>query len=405
MLTDRLFLIAVILISAGTGALSAYLLWRRKAGRRMRITLNGINLLRAGDFSNRLPLTGQSETDAIVDLFNSMMTALKEERRALREKNHFLDLLINVSPMGIIILDTDGKIDFGNRAAEGFLGMSPADEFHGLSLDGIKNGLGAVLADLADGEMKVVRLNDSMIYRCHRLSFMEKGVKHPFLLIEKLTDEVMKAERKAYEKVIRLMAHEINNSIAGIISMIETASIAVDDEELSEALLSCGARCRDMGVFISKFAAAVKLPDPVFSSVELNSLLKVWSRRLESLCAVYNTEFRMVIPEKSFYARIDSVLIEQAVINIVKNAAESAGPGGIVVVTLSESGPTLIISDNGEGITPEAAGSLFTPFFSTKEKGHGLGLTLVSEILNAHGCRFSLQTEKDGLTRFKIHFQ
>lgn len=372
--------------------------------RPLRSIANGIDLLRAQDFSSRLSPVGQREADRIVDMFNGMMASLKQERLKLREQNHFLDLLIEVSPMGIVTLDDDGRISGANRAAARFLDFDTAKEMAGLTPADIRSTLGNVLVSLKDREVKVVRLNDSMVYRCSRLSFMESGISHPFYLIEKLTDEVMKAERKSYEKVIRMMAHEVNNSLAGIISVMDTAAEEVDDPDLSEAIEACKIRCSDMGSFITKFASAVKIPEPTRTNVDLIDLLRKRATLFESICSATGSRLRMSLPDKEVTVFIDPVLMEQVITNIIKNAAESAGKGGKVDVDIESPGTTLVITDNGPGISAEAAEMLFTPFFTTKESGHGLGLLLVSEVLNSHGCRFSLETSPDSLTRFRIRF-
>ena len=370
----------------------------------LRSIANGIDLLRAQDFSSRLSPVGQREADRIVDMFNGMMASLKQERLKLREQNHFLDLLIDVSPMGIIMLGNDGRIADTNRAAARFLEFDIPKDLYGLQMQEISSTLGNVLQCLKDKEVKVVRLYDSMVYRLSRLSFMESGMSHPFYLIEKLTDEVMKAERKSYEKVIRMMAHEVNNSLAGIISVMETAEEEITDPDLSEAVEACKRRCLDMGAFITKFASAVKIPEPSKRNVDLTVLLRSRTPLFESICAATGSRLSMALPEKETSVFIDPVLIEQVVTNIVKNAAESAGAGGKVEISIEEPGATLVITDNGPGISPEAADMLFTPFFTTKQTGHGLGLLLVSEVLNSHACRFSLQTYPDSLTRFRIRF-
>ncbi len=370
----------------------------------LRTIANGVDLLRAQDFSSRLSHVGQREADKIVDMFNGMMASLKQERLKLREQNHFLDLLIDVSPMGIILIGSDGTITGGNRAAARFLDIDSAKDMSGLRPEDIQSTLGKVLCSLQDREVKVVRLNDSMVYRCSRLSFMESGISHPFYLIEKLTDEVMKAERKSYEKVIRMMAHEVNNSLAGIISVMETAEEEVDDPDLSEAITACEDRCRDMGAFITKFASAVKIPEPTKRNTDLAELLRSRTPLFESICSATGSKLTISLPDKETSVFIDPVLIEQVVTNIVKNAAESAGQGGTVEISIDGPGTRLTVTDDGPGISPEAAEMLFTPFFTTKESGHGLGLLLVSEVLNSHGCRFSLETCPDGLTRFRIRF-
>lgn len=376
----------------------------RNVMRPLRTIANGVDLLRAQDFSSRLSPVGQREADRIVDMFNGMMTSLKQERLKLREQNHFLDLLVDVSPMGIITLDTDGRIAGANRAATKFLDFDTVKEMIGLSPEEIHSALGNMLSILKDKEMKVVRLNDSMVYRLSRLSFMESGISHPFYLIEKLTDEVMKAERKSYEKVIRMMAHEVNNSLAGIISVMETAEEEIQDSDMKEAISACEDRCRDMGAFITKFASAVKIPEPIKRNVDLTELLRSRTPLFESICTETGSKLKMHLSDTETPVFIDPVLIEQVITNIVKNAAESAGEGGLVEIRIENPGARLIITDNGPGISPEAAEMLFTPFFTTKETGHGLGLLLVSEVLNSHACRFSLETGSDSLTRFKIKF-
>lgn len=407
--------VALMLIDSGTiayklvGAVALLgilllIVFYRNVMKPLRTIANGVDLLRAQDFSSRLSHVGQLEADRIVDMFNGMMSSLKQERLKLREQNHFLDLLVDVSPMGIIMLGKDGRISSANRAAAHFLDFDTAKEMTGLSPKDIHTSLANMLCALKDKEMKVVRLNDSMVYRLSRLSFMESGMSHPFYMIEKLTDEVMKAERKSYEKVIRMMAHEVNNSLAGITSVMDTAEEEIQDPDMKEAIVACKDRCRDMGAFITKFASAVKIPEPMKRNTDLSQLLRSRTPLFESICSATGSSLTMTLPESETPVFIDPVLIEQVVTNIVKNAAESAGEGGKVEIRIEGPGARLVVTDNGPGISPEAAEMLFTPFFTTKETGHGLGLLLVSEVLNSHGCRFSLETGSDSLTRFRIKF-
>lgn len=377
----------------------------RKVLRPMRSIANGVDLLRAQDFSSRLSHVGQKQADKIVDLFNGMMRALKEERLRLREQNHFLDLIIGASPMGIILLkpDSDFLISDANKAAVRFLGKNDDENINGLRLSDIPSPLSATLASLVDHEVKVVRLSNAMVLRCSRLSFMESGIRHPFLLVESLTEEVMRAERKSYEKVIRMMAHEVNNSLAGMISVVDTAADSTEEPDLCEALHATSQRGKDMGAFITKFASAVKIPEPVKVSLELQDLLQRWQPLLESVCSAAGATLELCMPDNPLPVCADPVLMEQVVTNIVKNGAESAGTAGRVRIYV-EGKTTLTIEDNGPGISAEASESLFTPFFTTKPEGHGLGLIFVTEVLHAHRIPFSLQTEPDGLTRFRLHF-
>ena len=201
---------------------------------------NGMDLLREQDFSSRRTPVGQKEADLIVLVFNRMMEQLKDERLRLREQNHFLDLLVSVSPMGLIILTLDGHVSMINAAALRYLDYVTDDEVKGRLLCELTSPLAEEIERIPKDASKTVRLSDSMIYRCSRLSFVDRGFAHPFILIESLTSEVVKAEKKAYEKVIRMIAHEVNNTVAGITSTLDTVDGALecmdDTEDLREVM-------------------------------------------------------------------------------------------------------------------------------------------------------------------------
>ena len=122
------------------------------------------------------------------------------------------------------------------------------------------------------------------------------------------------------------------------------------------------------------------------------------------MCVKQNVNFRLSLPQHPVEVNVDSVLFEQVLINIVKNAVESIGSDGEVMVTVSANPPSIVIADNGPGISEDAVEKLFSPFFSTKSNGQGIGLMFISEVLHKHGCRFSLETCDDGWTRFSIYF-
>ena len=154
----------------------------------------------------------------------------------------------------LLLLQTDRIISI-NPVGAAFLGFSTMEEALKVNLKNIDTPLGRVLASLSSGEVRTVRLSDSMIFRCSRLSFMDDGFEHPFLLIEKLTEEVMKAERKSYGKVIRVIAHEVNNTIAGLDSLLaaiemDNAAPSLDKSERDEVVATCRSRCRSLGKFM-----------------------------------------------------------------------------------------------------------------------------------------------------------
>lgn len=383
------------------------LLWLfyRKVIKPLQIIGNGMELLREQDFSSRLSSVGQHEADKVVNVFNRMMDQLKNERLRLREQNHFLDLLINASPMGVVILSLDEELTQINPMAARFMGVLP-EEVIGKKLTEVDSILSVELSKIPRQGTVTVRLNDSSIYKCTHSSFIDRGFHHPFFLIEVLTDEVIKAEKKAYEKVIRMIAHEVNNTTAGITSTLDTLEQAFstqeDSAELTEVLRVCIDRCFSMSHFITRFADVVKIPDPSFSPTDLNEILTSCVRFMQGMCNERNIQILSKF-EKMPLLMVDGALFEQVLLNIIKNAAESIGQEGVITITTSGNGD-IEIADNGKGISKEVEDKLFSPFFSTKPNGQGIGLILIREILTRHGCTFSLRTYHDGITRFRIHF-
>lgn len=367
---------------------------------------SGMDLLREQDFSSRLSPVGQYEADRVVNVFNRMMEQLKNERLRLREQNHFLDLLINASPMGVIITTLDDDLSQLNPMALKMLGVR-SEDVQGKKMNEIDSPLAMELANVPKGATTTVRLNDSNIYRCTHSSFIDHGFQHPFFLVESLTDEVMKAEKKAYEKVIRMIAHEVNNTTAGITSTLDTVEQALSTEEgmddICDVMRVCTDRCFSMSRFITRFADVVKIPEPTLSSVNLNDLVFTCKRFMEGMCNDRRITLRMEIDESLKDVMLDAALFEQVLVNIIKNAAESIeADGEIIVRTLAPA--TVEVIDNGQGINKETEAKLFSPFFSTKPNGQGIGLIFIREVLMRHGCTFSLRTYADGLTRFRITF-
>lgn len=392
-------------IAQGVLLLSLLLLWAFyvQVLKPINALATGMNLLREQDFNSRLLPVGQTDADRIVEMFNHMMQRLKDEHLHVREQNHFLDLLVESSPMGIIVLGRDNRIMSANSAAAAILGCG-RDAMPGRPLHSFGSRLSRTLASLHDREVRTLRLSNAMLVRCSRLSYMDHGFNHPFLLMERLTEEVMQAEREAYEKVIRMMAHEVNNSVAALTSMLDMLADGVPDPTTAEIVGACIQRCAHMSGFITSFANVVKTPAASLRRTDLDSFLMESRTVLESLCAGHDIRLEINTSGERPEVQLDSVLMEQALINLVKNAVESIGSGGRIRVRTTYWPTRIVVEDNGPGISDDVAQKLFSPFFSTKADGQGIGLLMVRDILRAHKCNYSLATDTDGITRFTIEF-
>lgn len=347
----------------------------------------GMDLLREQDFASRLRKVGQPETDKVVELFNDMMERLRLERLRLREQDAFMNLLVHESSMGVVLLDHDGiTIRQANPAARAILG-------NGDCLSEFQTSPGVDCLQLAPGESAIVRtLDDHQVYHISRHRMMESGKSYQFLLIELLTDEVRRLEREAYTHAIRTMAHEVNNTLTAI-----KATLTAMDE--TKMVRTCCERIDSVARFIRSYAEVVKVPDPQLQLTDYMELINNCRPLLESLCSRCGATVTFSLDEAA-PLRLDPVLMQQALVNIVKNAAESAGNGGLVSITAS--GRQLIVADNGPGVDPQIADLLFSDCISTKPGGMGLGLLLTAEVLRKHKARFSLHTDADSITRFRM---
>lgn len=172
----------------------------------------------------------------------------------------------------------------------------------------------------------------------------------------------------------------------------------------------CVDRCYSMSRFITNFANVVKIPEPQLQLVSLNDRVAACKMFMETVCRNRNITLHLTLCDENPHVRMDTSLFEQVLVNIIKNAAESIEESGEAAdrqgeITVRTIAPASIeIVDNGPGISKETEAKLFSPFFSTKPNGQGIGLVFIREVLSRHGCTFSLRTYNDGLTRFRILF-
>ncbi|MDE6843225.1 MAG: PAS domain-containing protein [Muribaculaceae bacterium] len=373
-----------------------------------RVVRNGMDLLRAQEYNNRLSRVGQRDADRIVELFNRLMDRLHREHIRKREQDKLLSLLIDASPMGMAMMDFDGHITMVNSAFVRMMNMSDDGQLAGLTLQQLDCELGQAIAAVPEGKSMTVRLGDVRVYRIYRLWFMDSGFRRPFVLVESVTDDVIRAERGAYEKVIRLIAHEVNNTMGGLGSVLELlGEIHADDGDIEETISSCRERCRGLTEFIGSYADVVRLPEPSPVECVLSAEVERLRPFLEKILPPSVT-LETVTGDGSNTIQADRVMLEQVIVNVVKNACEAITQGGIgnrvIIRTVGNDGRLLEVLNNGCPITTAVSQHLFIPFFSTKPNGQGLGLTLVAEILRRHGCTFSLRTRSDGITAFTVLF-
>lgn len=370
----------------------------------------GKNAIADQDFNIKYIPTRSKEMNQLIEVYNGMIDNIRAERIQVQEQHYFLQKLIEASPNGIIILDYDDKITDLNPKAKTLLALpndwqkQPIAHFNHPILNRIQN--------LPMDSAKVIAIRGVESYKCESSSFIHRGFKRKFIIIQELSKEILEAEKRAYGKVIRMMAHEVNNSIGAINSIlhsiVEIEEEGQNDEEVLSALDVAIHRNDNLNQFMRNFADVVRVPKPNLERVDLNILLQNVAKLMEAQAQQQNISFQFDWSTAPVFVHIDSRLIEQALVNMIKNAIEAIEQKN----DFQENYPQIIfqsfsngfaIKDNGIGIPAGISEKLFTPFFSTKTTGQGVGLTLIREILINHQATFSLKTVNNW-TIFEVKF-
>lgn len=383
-------------------------IWRRQRSSR-RILADGTAALRDQDYSLRLREVGVADVDELIRVYNQLLERIRSERLDNQRQQFFLSLLIESTALGIITMDFDGNIQRINSWGRRQLDISPGAVLPQGLLE-IDHPLATKLVELGEEEQRLVRLDDNQRYRCESAYFIDRGFRRRFIVINNLSGELTDAEVAAYGQVIRMMAHEVNNTTAATRSLLQSLIDTDDlgDEEFRELareyLPYLEERGELLNEFMRRFADVVRLPEPKLATVQLQQALETAARLSEEVCRLHNITLQLSLKPATVQA--DEALLQQVITNAITNARESilesGQPNGIIELTCA--GKSFAIADNGAGIDDAAREKLFTPFFSTKPTGQGIGLTLTRDVLERHGASYSLSTGEDGWTRLRVSF-
>jgi two-component system nitrogen regulation sensor histidine kinase NtrY len=385
------------------------------------------DLLQDQQYAHRLaPAAG--ELGDLVDTFNTMLDALHRERLAMGEQQGFLDRLLEATPAAVIVFDFDGAVSLSNASAASLLGLGLPPgrrlaEVFGTNAD---TGAGARSRDLVAqldalplGEPRLLTDTEGRRYRAQRGRFFDRGFARHFLVVEELTAELEDSERAAYARLIRVLAHEVNNTVAATGSVLDSlltyrGQLHPDDaDDFATAIVAVKRRNTRLGGFIDRFTTVVKMPQPELRPTDLRAVVDDILRLNREHCARRGIALGWRRCDAVAPLPLDVQLIEQALLNIVKNAIEAVeerdagqGRGGAVSVELAQDGglTRLTVIDSAGLLEDAPVRQLFTPFFSTRKGGQGIGLMFVREVLSRHGCTWSLAPGAGGETRFEIGF-
>jgi nitrogen fixation/metabolism regulation signal transduction histidine kinase len=356
----------------------------------------GAELIAERDFTSRFVPVGQPEMDTLIEVYNRMIDRLRDERLAAEEQQQLLQKIVDASPAGIVICDFDGRVQQMNPAARRILTGDP-------SLDARDD----ILADLAPGQSRLVQHHGSRRVRVSRGEFRDRGFVKSFYLLEEMAEELRLSEKGAYEKLIRMMSHEVNNSVGAVRSLLESSLRyapqvgEADRDDFTSALQIASARIDALNRFMAAFADVVRIPPPVKSATSIAELVDGVAALLRPELMDRAIRLDLELRDRRAYD-VDASQIEQVILNVFRNAIEAVHRDGEIRASMHDG--VLTITDSGPGISDSARAALFTPFFTTKRDGRGLGLTIVQEILANHGLAFELRNARGGGGEFEIRF-
>ena len=377
----------------------------------LQLIRTGAELVAEKDFTSTFRPVGQPEMDALIGVYNRMIGELRSERLRLQEQHHFLDEVLAASPAGVVTLDFDGRVSAANPAAARLLGHAP-EALAGRRLDELPGALGAELSALPAGESRVLALGSRRL-KASRGELYDRGFPRSFFLLEELTEELRASEKAAYEKLIRTLSHEVNNSIGPVLSLLESIREdgedreAADREDLDRALAVAATRLDHLRAFMRGYADVVRLPPPERRPCDVATLVEEILLLLGPELARRRIAWAWDERREAPPVELDRNQLEQVLVNVLQNAMEAIDEDGRIGVSLTleaTAHPVLAIRDTGPGISEEARNRLFTPFFSTKRNGRGLGLTLAHEILTQHRFDFALESHPEGGAEFRVRF-
>ena len=407
LLKDNLWYFIISEVGVFISLFISYLLYKSMI-RPIDLINSGTDAIADNDFSIKYLKTGSTEVDKLVDVYNEMIESLRKERTHLSEQSYFIQKLIEVTPIGIIILDYDGLISNINLSARKQLNLDTSQVLIGKNLRDFPSEISEFIQKLIPGKSEIITMNGIDKFKAQANEVIHQGFKRRFIMIDDLSSELLKTEKDAYGRIIRMMAHEVNNSMGAINSIldsvIEFGFQDQGDQELKESLQI--ARKRNVGLnnFMDNYASLLRLPEPVFKKMNLAGLVKKVGQLFVHNALEKNIKITFDIPNHDIPIVADTVLLEQAISNIIKNAIESIGKNGEIKISCNEEG-NFTISDNGPGISEQVLPNLFTPFFSTKTTGQGVGLMLIRDILQSHNATFDLSTDTStGWTTFEVNF-
>ncbi|HEV2880147.1 MAG TPA: ATP-binding protein [Pyrinomonadaceae bacterium] len=370
---------------------------RGRVVRHLQTLSNLLAAMREGDYSIRARGAGREDAlgDAMLEV-NALSETLRAQRLGAMEATALLRTVMGEIDVAVFAFDAEERLRLVNRAGERLFAQ-PSGRLLGRTADEL--GLEEFLRSADDSQIIPKTFpGQAGRWGVRRSTFRERGLPHQLLVLSDLSRELREEEREAWRRLVRVLGHELNNSLTPIKSIAGSLeSLLVREprpldwhDDMARGLSIIGSRSESLSRFMQAYARLARLPPPRFAPVNVHELVRRVAE-LETRVAV------KIVPGAELTIQADADQLEQLLINLQRNAADAAlqTGGGVSVGWVKNANHfTLIVEDEGTGLSNTA--NLFVPFFTTKPGGSGIGLVLSRQIAEAHGGTLTLTNRRRG---------
>ena len=356
--------------------------------------------------------------------FNEILNLYREAKMDQTAQYQYLQMVIDHIQVALVCFNDAGEVILFNRAASGLFKRSGVTSLESLKAEHPELYDGMIRLEAGQRELIRINTEDGIL----RLSVAVSGLRireesYKLVSLQDIRQELEEQELDSWQKLIRVLTHEIMNSVTPVSSLSEAINEMLTDEQgrrrkpedidrddledMYSSIETIEERSKGLLKFVSDYKNLTRLPKPSFESLSLDSLLghmeNLFARDMETA----DIDFRVsrIVPDQDIWA--DAQMIQQVLINLLNNAMEAVEnkkTKSIVLEALTEDGKTSIrVTDNGKGIDPDHADKVFIPFFTTRKKGSGIGLSLSRQIMRLHRGSIYFHTNENGTT-FTLEF-
>ena len=373
---------------------------------------------------------GNSSFRSLNSAFNEVMQAFQKIKAEKEAHYHYLQSVVEHIPIGILSFDETGEVRLCNKTTKELLHLPHLKTIH--ALDRISPDLCQIVQGMEAGDRRLVTLqrqSGTEMLTMRATSLMLQGEQVKIVSLQNIRSEMEEQELEAWQKLIRVLTHEIMNSVTPVISLSSTlrgmvaselaaydpaAPVAMDMDTLQDievGLTTIEKRGKGMLHFVENYRKLTRVPKPHLQDVEVAELFHRTESLLRTDLSTQNVQLVMNEPSRDLHIQADPELVEQVLINLIKNATEACRDclsPKVEVEAFRDPAEnnrlSITVRDNGPGIPPEIMDKIFVPFYTTKKQGSGIGLSLSRQIMGLHRGRIKVQTQPGEGTVFTLVF-